>query len=71
MEEGRYHFLPAAPAVTFDARGTWSWLVAAASIHRSQFTPEQIAALEAVPPEERRVWLSPASDRVLPAVPCP
>lgn len=51
-------FVPATPsAATTDATATWHYLVDDAAIHKSQFTPEQIALLQAVAPAQRRVWL--------------
>ncbi|HEX6178713.1 MAG TPA: hypothetical protein VF057_10170, partial [Thermoanaerobaculia bacterium] len=48
-------------ALRFDARQSWTWLIAVAAIHRSQFRAAQISALHMTPKEERAVWLSPAA----------
>ena len=47
--------------LTWDVSSTWHFLVDDARTHASQFTPQQVDALTTVPPEQRRVWLMPAS----------
>ncbi len=41
----------------FIAEPWWDYAIRAVKIHASQFTNEQVAALEATPGSERRIWL--------------
>lgn len=51
-------FAPATPSATvIDATPTWHYLIDDAADNASQFDAEQIALLEAIPAEQRRVWL--------------
>ena len=59
ISPGGFAFRAAIPgAVPFDTTQSWSWLVQDAEEHASQFTPEQVEELQAIPAAERRVWLS-------------
>lgn len=48
----------------FIAGPSWDYAVRAARIHASQFTDKQVAALEATPESDRRIWL-----RTVPSAP--
>lgn len=55
-------FAAATPAATaFDARPYWSWTVTDVASHRSQFTPDEVEQMRAMPPDLQRVWLIDAS----------
>jgi LmbE family N-acetylglucosaminyl deacetylase len=65
-------FAPATPSATaIDARNTWHYLVDDAAIHESQFNAEQIALLQAVPADQRRVWLLPSGASAQNIASCP
>jgi LmbE family N-acetylglucosaminyl deacetylase len=54
-------FAPATPSATLiDATATWHYLVDDAAIHESQFDAVQIDLLNAIDPNQRRVWLLPS-----------
>ncbi len=58
-------FSPAtASATAIDATSTWHYLVDDAAIHESQFDAGQIALLQAIPADQRRVWLLPSGAAV-------
>lgn len=54
-------------ALAIDATSTWHYLVDDAASHRSQFDDDAVAALRAIPADQRRVWiLSAASTAAVP-----
>jgi LmbE family N-acetylglucosaminyl deacetylase len=57
---------------SFDVVRSWSYLIADAIAHASQFSATDVAALAATPDEQRVVWLAPAAaaERASPSV-CP
>ena len=75
FETGGYSFFNALPgrAWSFDATQTWHYLVDDVRLHRSQFSGDQVQALEATPDDQRRVYLTPAShiDDAVYALTCP
>jgi len=65
-------FAEATPsATTIDATSTWHYLVDDAAIHASQFDAEQIALLQSIPADQRRVWLLPSGATVQSISSCP
>lgn len=65
-------FSPAtASASVIDATSTWHYLVDDAAIHESQFDAEQITLLQAIPADQRRVWLLPSGATVQDIASCP
>lgn len=46
-------------AWTLSANDDWSYVVADAEVHASQFTPAQVESLRTLPPDQRKVWFAP------------
>ena len=63
IENGAYRFFNARPDISraFDAPAAWSYLVANAAIHVSQFDESLLRSLAATPMEQRRVWFATAA----------
>lgn len=55
--EGDAILLSSADPRAWAFRGDWSYVVRAAEIHASQFTPAQVESLGTLPPGQRMVWL--------------
>lgn len=59
--------------ITVDAAPFWAYLVRDARVHASQFPPSQVEMLDALPAEQRKVWLIDAktAPRAIYSVACP
>jgi LmbE family N-acetylglucosaminyl deacetylase len=65
-------FAPATTTATaIDATSTWHYLVDDAAIHESQFNAAQIALLQTIPADQRRVWLLSAGATAPNIASCP